>query len=50
VTTIKERRIDWIGHLIKMSSGRTVEFFFFLGNQTEEEKQEDQNKVMVRLY
>jgi hypothetical protein len=41
VTTIKVRRLEWAGHLVRMSD-RTLKKYF-LGNQMEEEMQEDQN-------
>jgi hypothetical protein len=42
VTTMKVRRLEWAGHLVRMSDDRTIKTVF-LGNQMEEEKQEDQN-------
>jgi hypothetical protein len=42
VTTIKVRRLEWAGHPVRLSDYRTVKKYFW-GNQTEEEKQEDQN-------
>jgi hypothetical protein len=42
VTTIKVKRLQWAGHVVRTSDGRTVKKAF-LGNQMEVEKQEDQN-------
>jgi hypothetical protein len=43
VTTIKVRRLEWPGHLVRISDDSTVKKYFW-GNQVEEEKQEDQNE------
>jgi hypothetical protein len=37
VTTIKVRRPEWAGHLVRMSDDRTVKKVF-MGNQMNEEK------------
>jgi hypothetical protein len=42
VTTVKVRRLQWAGHVVRMSDDRTVKKVF-VGNLMEEEKQEDQN-------
>jgi hypothetical protein len=42
VTTIKVSRLEWAGHVVRMSDDRTVKKVF-VGNQMEEEKQQDQN-------
>jgi hypothetical protein len=42
VTTIKVRRLQWAGLLVRISDDRIVKKVF-LGKQMEEEEQEDQN-------
>jgi hypothetical protein len=41
IVTIKVRRLEWAGHVVRMFGDRTVKKVF-LGNQMVEEKQEDQ--------
>jgi hypothetical protein len=41
VTTLKIRRLKWAGHLVRMLYDRMIKYFS--GNQTQEEKREDQN-------
>jgi hypothetical protein len=49
ITIIKVSTLEWAGHLVRMSADRTVKRKYFLGNQTEEEKQKTKIKV-VRLH
>jgi hypothetical protein len=42
VTAIKVRRLEWAGHLVGMSDGRTVKEVF-LGKQDGRRNQKDQN-------
>jgi hypothetical protein len=42
VTTIKVRRLEWAGHLVRMSDDRTVKKVF-LGKPDGRKEQEDQN-------
>jgi hypothetical protein len=42
VTTIKVRKLELAGHLVRMSNDKAVKKVF-LGKQKEEEKQEDQS-------
>jgi hypothetical protein len=42
VTTIDVRRLEWAGHVVRMSDYRTAKKYFWK-NQMEEKKQEDQN-------
>ena len=42
VTTIKVGRLEWAGHVVRMSDDRTVKKVF-VGKQMEVEKQLDQN-------
>jgi uncharacterized Rossmann fold enzyme len=42
VKTIKVRKLEWAGHLVRTCDDRTVKKYFS-GNQMEEKKQEDEN-------
>ena len=41
VADIKEKRLEWIGHVLRMGQGRTVEKVFLRVNQREVEGVED---------
>ena len=42
VTQLKVRKLEWAGHVVRMSDNRTVKKVF-LGKAEEEEKQEDKH-------
>jgi len=45
VATIKLRKLEWAGHLVRMAGERTVRTYFW-GNQTEEENMKTTTKVV----